>query len=229
MKVMLKFLVLSLLLAIASFAYADVSIADSTGLVTTFNGTTTVGNFDGTWGNCIPFLCNVTGTVTDVDYQNVYAAGSFAGPMSVSSLTVYYAPFGGSSLVIGGTYSVYLSTTSAAVNGLSTNLASNRGADWTLFGTFAAGTDTNPSITITGTPFSYDPANGNLLMEIFGAGQANVCNGCGNGYIEADQTGTVESRALSYLTGSTPEPGTLVMFGSGLIGLAGIARRKFMR
>jgi hypothetical protein len=26
---------------------------------------------------------------------------------------------------------------------------------------------------------------------------------------------------------STPEPGTLVMFGSGIIGLAGMLRRKF--
>jgi hypothetical protein len=27
--------------------------------------------------------------------------------------------------------------------------------------------------------------------------------------------------------GTTPEPGTLVLFGSGLLGIAGVVRRKF--
>jgi hypothetical protein len=42
------------------------------------------------------------------------------------------------------------------------------------------GADTYPSTTISGSPFSYDSGNGNLLVEIFGLGQSNICNGCGN-------------------------------------------------
>lgn len=218
------------MLALATIANATVLVnfADAHGLVTTFSGSVTVGTATANSGNCIPFNCNVSGQVADLDYQEAYAAAAFPGALSVTSLTFYNWGLGGNTPVIGGTYSVYLSTTTAVFNALSTNLPSNRGADWTLVGSFLAGTDTNPSITIATLPFSYNPANGNLLVEIFGLGQANICNGCGNSYMQVDNSGTVIGRAVEYdSTTVTPEPGTLVMFGSGLIGLASIARRKF--
>ena len=227
-RIALKTLTLLALLTASMLLHAStiLSTADSNLLVTTFNGSLTVGTATPNSGNCIPFNCNVAGQIANVDYQQVYTSAAFAGPTTLSSLTLYNWGLGGNSLVIGGTYSVYLSTTSAAVDGLNgTNLALNRGPDWTVFGSFLAGTDTNPSITINGIPFSYNPANGNLLLEIFGLGQANICNGCGNSYMAVDTSGSVGSRALAYTT-AIPEPGTLVMFGSGIIGLAGLLRRK---
>jgi hypothetical protein len=186
--------------------------------------------------NCIPFLCNTTDfflkvPVSNVDYQQVYAVSTFAGPTSISSLTFYYdSSRGGWSTVISGTYSVYLSTTSAVVNALDgVSLANNRGFDWTFFGGLSSGNDTNPFITVSGTPFSYDPAKGNLLVEIIGSGQIVTGNVLGvNGYIQADDNGVLISRAVEYST-VVPEPGTLALVGLGIVGVAGVARYKAKR
>ena len=82
---------------------------------------------------------------------------------------------------------------------------------------------------MSGTPFSYDPANGNLLMEIFGIGQIATRNVQGvNGYIQADDNGVVASRAVEYST-VVSEPSTLALLGTGLVSLAGAARRGTRR
>jgi len=228
MRTPLRVLALATVLSTGMLLHATiVSFADNVGLVTTFD-TTTVGAFSGQ--NCIPYLCNDIAKVATVDYQQVYAASAFSGPMTITSVDFYNnISSGGNTLVIGGTYSVYLSTTSAQVGNLNTDLVLNRGLDWTKVGIVTQGTNTNPTLGITTNPFNYNPANGNLLFEIIGIGQANISNGSGNGYMEADTTGLVTSRAVSYTFSSVPEPASLIMFGTGIIGLAGVIRRKFNR
>ena len=51
-----------------------------------------------------------------------------------------------------------------------------------------------------------------------------IAGGGGHSYFSLEEPPTAN---LVVTTGSTPEPGTIVMFGTGLIGLAGAIRRKF--
>jgi PEP-CTERM motif len=208
----------------------------------------TVGTYNS--GNCYPFMCNDTGTNVgpSIDYQQVYASSSFSGVTTITDLTFYYAAqFGGNALAIGGAYTFEWGY-GGTVNGLSTNLGSNYTSGPFVIGTATipvGGVNDNPSITFNGFSFTYDPSLGNLLLEIVVNNQDIVGNGSGNGYNEADTTGAVTSRAYclggtintcfadanglvtTFSTGTTvPEPGTLVMLGSGIIGLTGVLRRK---
>ncbi|MGZ4787056.1 MAG: PEP-CTERM sorting domain-containing protein [Terriglobales bacterium] len=106
------------------------------------------------------------------------------------------------------------------------------------------GINDDPTLTASGfSPFLYDPSFGDLILEIIVSNQDNVPNGSGNGYNEADYTGVDTVRAYcltnvgcfaanpgalvtTFGTTVTPEPGTLALLGSGLLGLAGVMRRK---
>jgi hypothetical protein len=229
MRASLKILPAVSLLMIAMIAHADI----------------TIGNYVN--GDCLPFNCNLDQTASSpLDYQQVYGASAFgANPITITSLTWYFATqFGGNGIMLPGNYTVFLSYTNAPVNGLSDNLPSNRGMDYTQVGAFVGGGSLNPSFTTATTPFNYNPALGNLLVEIFAANQPYQPNDGSRGYMEADTSGSVTSRAAktpnfdygpgptglvtTFGTGvaTTPEPGTLVMFGSATLGLAGLLRRK---
>jgi len=236
MKLTLKILAVVCLLTIGVAMHADV----------------TVGTYD--TGNCYPFLCNDSGTNVGVsiDWQQAYSKTAFPGQITITNLEFYYAAqFGGSSTMINGTYDIYLGTSANPFNALSPNQPANRMGDWTLVDHLVVnnnGCDFNPVCTINVTPFTYTPGNGDLLLEIIVTNQDVVPNGSGNGYNEADDTGNLMFRTwclgqkdcqnanvdsfgalvTTFSTGQTgvPEPGTLVMLGSGVLGVAGLLRRK---
>ena len=216
---------------------------------TLFAGPFTIGNMDS--NNCYPFMCNDSGTNVgpSINYQEAYNSSSFPGAVTVSSLQFQFWPFAGPAVLLGGTYQFWLGYSAVGL-GLSPTLSSNWLGSPTLVDIVtipAGGVNYGTLLTFAlTTPFAYNPATADLLLEVDVTNQDNVANNPGIGYNWADYTGTQVARAYcldvtncggpfvgalvtTFNATTVPEPGTLVMFGSGLIGLVGIARRKFIR
>jgi hypothetical protein len=229
-----------LVVAFAVFAMSDVALA----------GSITVGNAD--YGNCYPFMCNGAGTSSgpSIDYQQVFAPTAFAGSTSIDSLTFsYYGPFGGNATLLGGTYEFEWGYARLnAVNNLSTSLPSNYLGAPQMIGSFvvpSGGLFYGTNFTFSFLPFNYNPAQGDLLLEILVSNQDNVPNLSGNGYNQSDDTGFVTSRAYCFGSGesagcyvdssglvttfgtTTPEPSSFILFGTGVLGLLAFRRKLF--
>jgi hypothetical protein len=73
------------------------------------------------------------------------------------------------------------------------------------------------TVTITGDTYNYNPADGALVMEVVVNNQQNVCNGCGNGYFQADYTGADVLQSFSVgFASEGPVTGALVtQFNAG--------------
>lgn len=206
-------------------------------------------------------------------YQQVYGASAFTsqgitGPIPISSLTFFAATqecgfFGcfpipdADQSIAAGDYTIRLSTTSAAVDGLSATFNSNWGADVQNFFVGVMGGNT---LTIVGqTAFMYDPTMGNLLLDITVHSQTGnggylmrdaeslvewnrgvrdqMSSRIGTNTTTATTTGVPYTRSGGYKTEfgyasaitTTPEPGTWALLGTGMLVLGGIGMRQRRR
>lgn len=197
---------------------------------------------DASGGNCFPFGCFFLGNPS-ANYQQVYSSTAFSGPITIFGVSFFLSdPAISSGNLNSGTYTVSLSTTSMAVNGLDSNFSNNVGPDDTVIFTGSL-----PPSVLPGTPlqlggagvFTYNPALGNLLLSIsitgIGAPVAGVSlfearNGTSGGIFSRvhdfggvffDNTGLV----TEFDTTEIPEPSGLLMAASGLVAMLGLARR----
>ncbi len=202
-------------------------------------GDVTVGNPSSGEFNGFPFGGNYQDGFDADRYQQVYNGALFGGPMMITSVS-FYAGFGFTNA--DGTYILSLSTTSAAVNGLDTNMANNVGPNVDTFfdGTLpeyppAAG----DLLTFTlATPYLFDPGTGNLLLDIQISG---VTNDSTAAYVAQDgDFGTDSSRMVNgaaqgtsgyglvttFGTAPVPEPASLGLCLVGLVTAGGMAWRR---
>jgi hypothetical protein len=183
-----------------------------------------------------PYLSN-PGT----DYQEAYASTNFSGPELITGIDFFQAA-GFTGTIYSGTYTLSLSIISANIGSLSsTNLASNIGSDNKVFDAVVLSGAAPAKLIFTGTPFLYDPSQGNLLLNISIAGGSG---GSGVAFQDNEGVGTSVARYQNFGLNNgagwglvtqfdstsqgpaVPEPGTLSLFGCALAAVMFVKRLR---
>lgn len=187
--------------------------------------------------NAFPFGGGFGGAAA-TRYQQAYAASDFSSvgaPILIASIDFLN---GGGNLAP-STYSLYFSTITAGIDTLSNvNFDSNRGADNTLFATLTLAGTAPPTLTFSGIPFNYNPAHGNLLLDIVvSPGGVDANAGFGGNYLSNENAPGVFSRYHNFGGGNlgrglvtqfdyqvVPEP-SAIAFSCLALSLAGTFRK----
>jgi hypothetical protein len=172
-------------------------------------------------------------------YQQAYANVDFTSrAMTITSISFFnHSPFEGPLPV--ASFQIFFSVITANIDSLSnTNFDSNDGLDNTLFASVDLNGGPAPfQLVFAGQPFDYNPANGNLLMDIQ---ISNEVSGGGAFYDARSGTATgVFSRYQNFSDGTQgyglvtqftfepiPEASTMVLLLGGLAGLVAACRPR---
>jgi hypothetical protein len=224
-------------------AYADVIVPNA------------LAGVEGNSNNSFPFNITPFGLLSQ-RYQQIYASTEFSGPILISGIAFRPdATFGGAFSSTLPNVQISLSTTSAAVDGLSPTFANNVGGNvstvfsgaLSLSSSFT-GPPNGPKafdILITfATPFLYDPALGNLLLDVrnFSGGTTTSFDAQSSPTPDPisrvfsvsssgvnDPTGVVNSDGLvtKFVTLTpVPEPSSLLLISVGIATFGFLRRRR---
>jgi hypothetical protein len=241
----------SLAVVLLSFLYAGLSAPAQAGTVT---GSTTIGQpaLDYT-GSCDPFGCpQFFGLGT---YEQVYSSAAFPGAVTIQALSFFDTVIHNGGQPAGGTFTLDFGYTSMMPDNLSLNSASSNLASANqVFFTGSLPALSRGVLAFTGTPFSYNPDNGNLLLTVTVSNPSDKYI-----YLELDEAANVDQTTNAYFgtygghaysggndygglvtkftyttdsnPGSVPEPGTLYSVFGGILVSGSVAtlRRRARR